>query len=108
MSQPTPNFDEPVFKQMVRTVVREELAPVEERLNQRMDRGFSEFRIEMDQRFKEFKNDLVAMKDQIVKELQTSREESTIHKGQHNRFDDVERRLEKLEQVHPHGRHITP
>jgi hypothetical protein len=106
MTQAPPNFDEPVFKQMVRTVVRAELAPVEERLSQRMDRGFSEFRNEIDRRFKEFKNDLVTMKDQIVKELQMSREESTIHKGQHDRFDDVEHRLEDLEQMHKRDGHV--
>jgi hypothetical protein len=108
MNQATPNFDEPVFKQVVRTVVREELAPVEKRLNQRMDRGFSDFRNEIGQRFKEFKNDLASMKDEIVTELQTSREESTMHKGQHDRFDEIERRVEKLEDIHPKGQHAAP
>jgi len=39
--------------------------------------------------------------------LQTSREESTIHKGRHARFDEIEGRMEKLEAIHPLGHNAS-
>lgn len=55
-----------------------------------------------------FKSDMAAMKDEIVAELQRTREESTIHKGPHDRFDEIEQRVEKLGHIHPHGHQAVP
>ncbi len=43
----------------------------------------------------------------LLKKLDPEREESIIHQGQHDRFDDVEQRVEKLEEIHPHGHHTS-
>ncbi len=43
----------------------------------------------------------------LLKKVDAEREESIVHQGQHDRFDDVEQRVEKLEEIHPKGHHAS-
>lgn len=104
-----------VFKDIVRTVVREELIPVdrrldrvEERLN-RLETGQNKledriiaFEERMEAAFQKFRSDIFDHIDPLVGEIRTYREEQAVNAGQHQRFDE---RLEKLEEVHPQGQH---
>lgn len=51
-------------------------------------------------RFKEFKNDMIVMKDEIIKEVKDMREEFNTHQYSHSRIDETlenhEARLKKL------------
>ncbi len=96
------SFNESAVKQLLRSVVQEELSPVKNEM-QLVKEEMQQIRKDM----REYRDEVATMKDEIVGELQTTREESTIHKGQHDRFDDVEQRLEKLEEIHPKGRHAS-
>lgn len=100
-----------VFTTIVRTVVKEELAPVEERLNKKMDRRFDEFKEELVDSFtgiaRELRNDVAAMRDEIMGELKTVREEQIILSSQHSRVVDLEDKVENLEKIHPHGQHVV-
>lgn len=117
MHTPTNN----IFKTIVRTVVREELAPVETRLNEKIDRKFEQFEERLDSRFlafeermdekldnsfRKYRDDVMKGIDKVMGELQTIRQEQTMHQGQHQDFHEVETRVEKLEEIHPQGQHI--
>ncbi len=51
-----------------------------------------------------FKNDFYTKIDPILKEVVASREDRTIGAEQHRRNQD---RIEKLEKIHPNGRHLA-
>jgi len=53
----------------------------------------------------ELKSDLFNKIDPFLKEIMASREEQTVLAHQVSEHED---RLEKLEKIHPGGRHITP
>jgi hypothetical protein len=99
-----------VFKTMVHTVVREELAPVEQRLNRRMDLKFEELKEDVVDSVKnimgQFRNDIATIKDEIITELKAVREEQTILSSQHSRVVDLEEKMEKLERIHPQGQRV--
>jgi hypothetical protein len=107
MRNTVPNLDEPAFKWMVREVVEEVTRPQFAAAQKETQRQFETFKVDfraaVQRMVQEFKDDIVKIKDEIVAELQASREESTIHKGQHERFDEIEQRIEKLERIHPHS-----
>jgi len=54
---------------------------------------------------KELKNDLFNKLDSFLKEIIASRDEQTVIAHQISGHED---RLEKLEKIHPRGRHATP
>ncbi|MBI4067487.1 hypothetical protein HY407_03815 [Candidatus Gottesmanbacteria bacterium] len=95
-----------VFKKIVREVVRDEILPVEKRLNARMDIKLEGFKEEIVSEVKglltKLRSDFAKMKDEIVGELKGMREEFTMHQGQH---DEIKDRLDKTDAIHPLGRH---
>lgn len=54
--------------------------------------------------FKELKSDLFDKLDEILKEIQTSREERIIKSHQISRHED---KIAVLEEIHPHGKHAS-
>lgn len=52
-----------------------------------------------------FRNDMVSLKDEIVGELKTNREEQTMLNGRTMKINNIESRVEKLEKIHPQGTH---
>lgn len=82
---------------MVRTGVREELVPLE----QKLDRRFAEFAEEMDEKldhtFRKYRDEVLTGLDQVMGELQEIRQEITVLSGQHERVMDLEERVENLE-----------
>lgn len=99
------------IKKIVREVVREELAPVEQRFDQKLDYKFALFEnkiIEGVQKLLyEFRSDLTKMKLEIVGEIQDFREENTIVdlKNQHQRIINMDESIEKLQKIHPQYTH---
>lgn len=55
----------------------------------------------------EQRSDIATMKDEIVGELKTIREEQTILNGRSAKINDIEERVEKLEEIHPQSQHAT-
>ncbi len=55
----------------------------------------------------EIRNDLAQMKDEIMGELKTVREEQTMLNGRTVKINQIEDRVKKLEQLHPHGHAAT-
>lgn len=47
------------------------------------------------------------MKDEIVGELKTMREEQTMLNGRTAKLNLIEDRADKLEDIHPQGQHST-
>ena len=88
-----------VFKTIVRGVVQEELVKSEARLTENlMDKIDEKF----EKTFIKYKNETVNKLDGVIKELKRGYEELTAHTGRH---DATEERLDKLEAIHPQGRH---
>lgn len=89
-----PPTKENVFKRIVRSIVNEELKT-----------GLESFRVNIleaiGQRNYELRNDIAVMKDQIMGELQTARQEQKILSAQHQRVIDHEERLGELEKFTP-------
>lgn len=61
----------------------------------------------IDKKNYDLRSDIAQMKDEIVGELETARQEQTMLSGQHSRVIDHEERLEKLEKIHPQGLHVS-
>ncbi len=111
---PLPMTDEQnnVFKSIVREVVQEELKPiksdiqgikqtmatkkhVEDRIRQSTAAQTEELKLFIDDTFRKFKNEILTALDPVAGELNTFREEQTIHQGQHDRIDTRLDRVEK-------------
>lgn len=94
--KPTDNL----FRKITRVIVKDEintaLASFESRLLEAFDKKLYEMR-----------SDNAKMKDQIVGELQTIRDEMSALNAQHQRVLDHEGRLENLEKIHPQGIHVA-
>lgn len=112
MNKTPSDFKQPAFKNVVREAVEEVTRPqfkaAQKETQQQLETFKDDILGAVKRMLQEFKSEIAAMKDEIVAELQTTREESTIHKGQHDRFDNIEQRVEKLEHVHPHGHQAIP
>ena len=88
-----------VFKTIVRGVVQEELVKSEARLTENlMDKIDEKF----EKTFIKYKNETVNKLDGVIKELKRGYEELTAHTGRH---DVIEERIDKMEAIHPQGRH---
>ena len=122
MANKTSVQDENFFRKIIRTVVNEELTTPLERFQNAILRtidgknaailGLIEKKNNalleaIDKKNYDLRSDLAKMKDEIVGELQTVRQEQTILSGQHSRVIDNEERLEKLEEIHPQGHHAV-
>lgn len=91
-----------VFKNIVREVVREELAPVESRLEKKFEglllqterRVLQTLDEKIDNTFIKYKDEVLTGLDKVMGGLQTIREENAAHQMQHNRIDE---RLESIE-----------
>ncbi len=98
MKQASQSFGEPAFKQTVREVVEEVTKP-----------QFESFKTDMlaamRSMVQEFKNDVANIKDEIVTELQTSREEKEVEKSLHPRLINLEDEVDQLKRIHQQGTH---
>lgn len=86
-----------VFKKVVREVVKEELQGTEKKLKNELQGIEERLDRKIDNSFQKYKDEVVTGLDQVMGELQTIREEFTMHQGQH---EEINERLEQLE-THP-------
>lgn len=121
-----------VFTSIVRDVVEEQLTPVKSSLREltnktqdltnktqeltikvnviekRMD-NLDERMYSVEDNVKkaivEYSDKILTGQDQIMGELQTIRQEQTMHQGQHDDLNSLPDRVETLEKIHPHGQH---
>lgn len=105
------NSNEPVIKKIIRDVVREEIKPIENRLDSienKIDKGFDIFLDRLEKYFFNFRSDMAKIQDKIVGEIQNFREENTILelKGQHHRLIQAEEEIENLKNIHPKNQHL--
>lgn len=73
-------------------------------LESRLDLNMVDLEQKFESKVVELKSDFCTEIDPILKEATTSREERTIRAEQHRRNED---RIEKLEKIHPHGKHLA-
>ncbi len=89
-----------LIKTVVRGVVKEEVKT-----------GFDEFEVRMKQMFDKMasllKNDLMTIKDEIMGELKTVREEQTMLNGRSVKINDIEDEVEQLKNIHPKFTHAS-
>ena len=55
----------------------------------------------------EQRSEIASIKDEIIGELKTMREEQTILNGRSAKINKIEDRMEDLEKIHPQGQHIA-
>ncbi len=89
--------DENVFKSIVREVVQEELVP----LRQQMKYLQGEMK-GADEKLEKKLDDVLNKLDWIAGEVQSYRNEQDINRHD---IEETKERVEKLEQLHPHGQH---
>ena len=92
--------DEPVIKKIIRDVVREEVTPV-------IGQQLSSFEEKILNYFEMFRSDMAKLKGEIVKELETARQEQTILAGKADQINDIETEVEQLKAIHPKFTHAT-
>lgn len=80
-----------VFKNIVRSVVKEELEIAEKRLKTDLLETFVE---KVDVVFHKYRDDTLIKLDKAIGKLQISQEVQTAHQGQH---EEINERLDKLE-----------
>ena len=73
---------------------------------------FNEFGIKLKNELKtelkdELLKEMVKLKDEIMGEIKTMREEQTIQSGDHARILDLEDAVENLQTIHPHNQHAS-
>lgn len=127
---PRENF----FRKIVREAVKEEFAPVEDRLLGvegrlddlgktiddshrellraenflfKMQDSLIKYEDKMTDSFREFQSMVQGLLDPLMKELLASREEQTILNERSTKINQIGDRVENLEKIHPGGRHAT-
>lgn len=55
----------------------------------------------------EQRSEIAAIKDEIMGELKTIREEQTILNGRSAKINKIEDQVEELIKIHPHGHHLA-
>lgn len=92
--------DENVIQKIVRSVVVQELKTALDSFKEALLGA-------IDQKNDDLRNDISQMKDEIVGELKMVREEQTMLNGRTAKINQIEKRIEKLEQIHPHGHAVA-
>ena len=92
--------DKPAFKKIIRDVVREEVTPV-------IGQQLISFEEKILKYFETFRSDMVKLKGEIVKELETARQEQTILAGKADQINDIETEVEQLKAIHPKFTHAS-
>lgn len=109
---------EPILEKVLKKTLDEQLKPIRaEQAESRKELNravgligrLSEDQFRLETRlltaFRNFENSIQLIVDPLLKKLDSEREESIIHQEQHDRFEEVEQRVEKLEGVRSQGRH---
>ena len=95
--------NKPLTEKIVREIVKEELIPIESRLNA-LEKRFDAFEEKIVSLFEKFRSDIYTMIDPLVRMAETKEEEQIIHRNQHDELrDDVE----SLKKIHPKFLHAT-
>lgn len=76
---------------------------LETRILLAFDRKMDEVKDCMDEQ----KSDIATMKDEIVGELKTIREEQVMLNGRSAKINKIEDQVEELQKIHPRGQHLT-
>ena len=76
-----------VTKSFLKSYLTRKLNQFEKRIEERFD-------FKMEQRFREFKNDMIEMKDAIIKEIKDMREEFNTHLYSHSETAPCHSRLD--------------
>ncbi len=111
MNAKSTSSDENFFRKIVKAAVTEELQPALEfqqnNILRAIDKKNERLLEAIDQKNYNLRSDIAKMKDEIVGELKTVRQEQALLSTQHQRVLNHEERLEKLEKIHPQGHHIS-
>ena len=103
---------EPVFKKIIREVVREEFKPIEDRL----DSKFEVFKIDLLNAVEKIgernlaevakmRDETVTSNDKVAGEIETMRREQTLLNARSAKINDIEDEVEKLQKIHPQNSH---
>lgn len=111
MNSKSPIQDENFFRKIVRAIVNEELKIPFESLQSNILRAIdgrnTVLSESIDKKNYDLRSDIAKMKDEIMGELETARQEQTILSGQHGRILDHDQRLDKLEKIYPQSQHAS-
>ena len=77
---------------------------ISETIDQRLDLKLGEQEEKFEAKITEFKDEFYTKIDPILKEVVASREDRVLAAEQHRRNED---RIEKLEKIHPQGKHLA-
>jgi hypothetical protein len=90
------------------TLTKSDKKFIENTVDQKLDEKLTSKLDEQEQKFEakltEFRDDFYTKIDPILKEVVASREDRLMGSEQHHRNED---RIEKLEKIHPGGRHLA-
>jgi vacuolar-type H+-ATPase subunit E/Vma4 len=103
---------EPVFKKIVRDVVREEIKPVEANLENKFLAFKTEILTAFENKAEEIlagvakmRDEIITSNDQIAGEIKTMREENAISSDKVRVVNELDERVEKLEKIHSSNGH---
>lgn len=77
---------------------------IEDVVDKKLDQKLDKQELKFEAKLTEFRDDFYTKIDPILKEVVASREDRAMGAEQHLRNQD---RIEKLEEIHPQGRHLT-
>ncbi len=112
MDKSSAGSNETVIKTIMRQVVKEELASVEEWLDRKLDQKLARTQASLlealDEKiantFERYRHDILTKLDGFIKEIRDYRDEQSVHQAQHDRVNE---RLGDLENIHPQGQHSS-
>lgn len=96
---------EPVFKKIIREIVREEIKPELEIHKIEILSAFEKFGEKILVGVAQMRDEIITSNDKVAGEIRTMREEQTLLNARSAKINDIEDEVEKLRNIHPHNSH---
>ncbi len=100
--------DETVIKKIVREVVKEELKPFDLKFvsfKNEIIAAVRETNEKLFERVEKIRDETITSNDKVAGEIKTMREEQEMLNGRTAKINDVDNRVDRLEQIHPNCQH---